>query len=292
MLVLEVFRYLKRRINKRAIRLSNFVSVSSHHGLRTLDPRVTIIIPTRDKYKLLRECIESIQTKTTYGNYEIMVINNGSIEASTLGYLKFLALSGVLVVDYPQEFNYSKITNFGAANTKSDYICLLNNDTQVIEPNWLGNLMDHSVQARVGVVGSKLLYPDGSLQHNGVAVGINGIATHFKDDSGSPGETLVTSLSCFQVEAVTFASVLIKKEVFDSLGGLDPTLKIGLNDIDFCLRINQNINVVCGRALLTHQESASRHRMATLKGMRQAIRDILVFLSKNPLSKIYDRFFE
>ena len=135
MLILAVFRYLKRRADKRPVRLSNFVSMGSHHGQRLAEPKVSIIIPTRDKYELLRACIESIQAKTTYGNYEIVVINNASSEVSALDYLKLLASNGVRVLDYPHTFNYSKITNFGAANTESDYLCFLNNDTAVIEPH-------------------------------------------------------------------------------------------------------------------------------------------------------------
>lgn len=293
MLVLEVFRYLKRWADKRPVSLSNFVSMGSHHGQRTVEPKVSIIIPTRDKYELLRACIDSIQKKTTYGNYEIVVINNASSEESMFEYLELLRSTGISVLNYPHAFNYSKISNFGADNTESEYLCFLNNDTEVLEPRWLENLMDHSVHAEVGVVGSKLLYPDGSIQHNGVAVGLNGIASHFKGEGKISGDALGAGLVCFQVEALTFASVLIRKVDFDSLAGLDPNLRIGLNDIDFCLRMNKTkINVVCGGAVLTHQESASRYRMASLKGSLNATRDILTFLSKNPLKNFYDRFFE
>lgn len=295
MLVLEVFRYLKRRADKKPLRLSNFVPTENHHGKRSVEPKVSIIIPSRDKYELLRACINSIQTKTTYGNYEMVVINNASSEESTIEYLALLRSTGINVLDYPSEFNYSKILNFGSDNTESDYLCFLNNDTEVIEPNWLGLLMDHAVQSDVGVVGSKLLYPDGSIQHLGVALGYTGAAGHplageIPDDTTS----MKHINSCFEVSAITFASAVTSRMNFELANGLDSGFKVGLNDIDFALRLKNNgkRNVVCGQSCLIHHESKSRRSTTSLVGGARAILEVVRFLRIYGRQLYEDYFFK
>ncbi len=294
MLVTEVFRYLKRRADKRPVRLSNFVSMENHHGLKSLEPSVSIIIPTRDKYELLSACIASIQKKTTYTNYEIVVIDNASSESSTLEYLKLLTSSGVRVLAYPHKFNYSKITNFGAANTESDYLCFLNNDVEIIEPNWLGQLMDHAVQPAVGVVGSKLIYPDGSIQHLGVALGYTGAAGHPLAGEMTDGTTSIKKTnSCFEVSAVTFACAVTSRKNFKLANGLDSRFKVGLNDIDFALRLKGmgKRNVVCGQSCLIHHESKSRRSTSSLVGGARATLEVLFFLKTYGLELHEDSFF-
>ena len=281
MLVLEVFRYLKRRADKRPVRLSNLVSMENHHGQRSVEPKVSIIIPTRNKYELLSACIESIQTKTIYGNYEIVVINNDSIEASTIDYLELLRSSGISVLDYPLAFNYAKITNFGAGNTESEYLCFLNNDTEVLEPQWLGLLMDHAVQPNAGVIGSKLLYPDGSIQHLGVALGYTGAAGHpLAGDFPDGTSSMKLTNSCFEVSAVTFACAVTSRKNFTLANGLDSGFKVGLNDIDFALRLKSKgmRNVVCGQSCLIHHESKSRKPTSTFSGGARATLEVLRFL--------------
>lgn len=281
MLVLEVFRYLRRRADKRPVRLTNFVSMENHHGQRSVEPMVSIIIPTRNKYELLRACIESIQTKTTYGNYEIVVINNDSIEAATIDYLELLRSTGITVLDYPYEFNYSKISNFGSDKTESDYLCFLNNDTEVIEPRWLELLMDHAVQPDVGVVGSKLLYPDGSIQHIGVALGYKGAAGHpLAGEMPDGTRSIKHADSCFEVSAVTFACAVTSRKNFTLANGLDSGFKVGLNDIDFALRLKSKgkKNVVCGQSCVIHHESKSRKSTSSLSGGARATLEVLRFL--------------
>lgn len=295
MLVLEVFRYLKRRADKRPLRLSNFVSMESHHGQRSVEPKVSIIIPTRDKFELLHACIESIQTKTTYGNYEIVVINNDSIEASTIDYLELLRSTGITVLDYPYEFNYSKISNFGSDKTESDYLCFLNNDTEVIEPRWLELLMDHAAQPDVGVVGSKLLYPNGSIQHFGVALGYTGAAGHPLAGEIPDGATSVNQAnSCFEVSAVTFACAVTSRFNFKLANGLDSGFKVGLNDIDFALRLKNKgkRNVVCGQSCLIHHESKSRKSMKSLSGSVTAAKEVLRFIKTHGGKLRSDYFFK
>ncbi len=294
MLVLEVFRYLKRRADKRPVRLSNFVSMETHHGQRYVEPKVSIIIPTRDKYELLHACIESIQAKTTYGNYEIVVINNDSIEASTIDYLQLLRSTGITVLDYPYEFNYSKISNFGASNTESEYLCFLNNDTEVVEPNWLGLLIDHAVQPNVGVVGSKLLYPDGSIQHMGVALGYTGAAGHPLSGEMPGGTTSMKHAdSCFEVSAVTFACAVTSRKNFKLANGLDSDFKVGLNDIDFALRLKSmgKRNVICGQNCVIHHESKSRKSTSSFSGGARATLEVLRFLKTYGRQLDSDYFF-
>lgn len=294
MLVLEVFRYLKRRANKSPLRLTTFNSMDNHHVQRSFSPSVSIIIPTRDKYALLYACIESIQTKTTYSNYEIVVINNSSIETSTLEYLEHLSSRGVRVLNFPHEFNYSEIINFGAVNTDSDYLCFLNNDTEVVEPGWLGQIMDHAVQPEVGVVGSKLLYSDGSIQHFGVALGYTGAAGHPlagrmpQESGGNPQAS-----SCFEVSAVTFACAVSSRKNFDRAKGLDSGFKVGLNDIDFSLRLKSfgMKNIVCGKSCLIHHESKSRKSTSTISGGARAVLEVLRFLRIHGRKLGQDGFF-
>lgn len=292
MLVLEVFRYLKRRADKRPVRLSNLVSMENHHGQRSVEPKVSIIIPTRDRYELLRACIESIQTKTTYGNFEIVVINNASNEASAIEYLKLLRSTGITVLDYSHAFNYSKISNFGADNTESEYLCFLNNDTEVIEPNWLGLLMDHATQPEVGVVGSKLLYPDGTLQHLGISIGYTGAAGHPYSGGNLPrwGNQDLTQV-CFEVTAVTFACALISRNVFEQVGKLDSKFKVGLNDVDFAIRSKENgfFNVLCSKSCLIHHESKSRPKALSLLGFFRAVEEIRRLTKKHRIQN--DNFF-
>lgn len=281
MLVLEVFRYLKRRADKRPVRLVNFVSMRNHHGQRSVAPKVSIIIPTRDKYDLLRKCIESIQMKTAYRNYDIVVINNASRQVKTLEYLEVLRSTGIVVLDYPDEFNYSKISNFGVANTESEFVCFLNNDTEVLEPNWLGLLMDHAVQPDVGVVGSKLFYRDGSIQHLGVALGHTGAAGHpLLGEAPDEINSASYAKSCFEVSAVTFACAVTSRRAFDLAGGLDPGFKVGLNDIDFALRLNRKGKkaLVCGQSCLFHHESKSRKSTSSFIGGARAALEVLRFL--------------
>jgi len=294
LLVLEVFRYLRRRADKRPVRLSNFVSMENHHGQRSVEPMVSIIIPTRNKYELLRACIESIQTKTTYGNYEIVVINNDSSEASTIEYLELLRSTGITVLDYPYEFNYSKISNFGADNTVSEYLCFLNNDTEVLESHWLALLMDHAIQPDVGVVGSKLLYPDGSIQHLGVALGYTGAAGHPLAGEIPDGTiNFQHANSCFEVSAVTFACAVTSRKKFKLANGLNSGFKIGLNDIDFALRLKGvgKRNVVCGRSCLIHHESKSRRSTSSWVGGARATLEVLRFLKIYGLELHEDYFF-
>lgn len=229
-------------------------------------PFVSIIIPTRDKVDLLRQCVSSILRATTYESYEILVVDNGSVEPQTLEYLEDLRVRGVKVLEWSSPFNYSEINNFAAGQASGDLLAFVNNDIEVIDPEWLEEMVSHAVKPGVGAVGAKLFYPDGSIQHAGVVLGVHGVAAHAY--CGRPGDypgqmnraNLLQSYS-----AVTAACLVLRRAVFEQVGGFDTGLAVAFNDIDLCLRIRQSglRNVWTPFARLYHHESASRGREDT-----------------------------
>lgn len=225
-------------------------------------PLVSIIIPTRDKAHLLRACIESIVKKTTYPAYEILVIDNGSVEKDTLAY--FAALrndSRIRVLPHHVPFNYSEINNYAAAKASGSMLCLLNNDITVITPGWLEEMVGHACRPGVGAVGAMLYYPNDTIQHAGVVIGAHGVAAHAYSGHGRgyPGHMsrgrLIQSLS-----AVTAACMVVRRDVFEAVEGFDPALQVAFNDVDFCLRLLEKgyRNIWTPFAELYHHESATR----------------------------------
>lgn len=292
MLALKVARYVLSRLSKSPVEIKKLKEHGDAHGRRLVEPSVSIIIPTRDKAELLRACVDSILEKTSYLNFEIVVVNNNSVEAATLKYLERLQSQSINVLDFPFEFNYSKISNFAVAQTTSDYLCFLNNDTLVLESDWLSNLVDHAVQPSTGVVGSKLLFPDGRIQHLGVALGYKGIAGHIFsgfDQNHAPITSLIDS--CFEVTAVTFACSVVSRAIYKDAGGLDVNYKIGLNDVDFCNRVALSgfQNILCGSSSLIHYETMSRPKAFSMRGAGRASYEILYALKHFP--KSVDSFF-
>jgi GT2 family glycosyltransferase len=268
--------------------------VSHHHNSPPSDASVSIIIPTRDKFELLQTCIESIFSKTHYKNFELIVMNNNSVEQNALDYLEELKCRAIKVIDYPHPFNYSKICNLGASESKAEYLCFLNNDTEILDGNWLTNLMAHATQPRVGVVGSKLLYTNGTIQNLGVALGYRGVAGHpfsglRPDDIKLDGATD----ECFEVSAVTFACAVMSKSVFFEISSLDEDLAVGLNDVDICIRLRSGgrKNVVCNQSVLFHSESKSRRSVLSPKGFAQATKEVFRFLKKHPGDSVFADYF-
>jgi glycosyltransferase involved in cell wall biosynthesis len=227
-------------------------------------PLVTIIIPTKNNYLYLKKCIDSILEKTTYLNYEILIINNNSTDENILSYLSELSLNYKIqvILDSTSPFNYSLINNNAVAMASGDLICFMNDDTEVISNNWLAEMVSLTLQKNVAFVGCKLLYADNTIQHAGVVLGLGGLAGHaFKYfPSTSPGyffRALLTS----EYSAVTAACTLIKKEIFLKLKGFDPdNLKVAFNDVDICIKaIDKGYrNIFTPFALLYHYESKSR----------------------------------
>jgi glycosyltransferase involved in cell wall biosynthesis len=226
-------------------------------------PLVSLIIPTRNGLKLLKQCIESILTKTTYSNYEILIMDNGSDEPATLLYLQGLAIeSRIRVIRDGRPFNYSALNNAAVKFAKGEIVGLINNDIEVISPDWLSEMVSHALRPDVGAVGARLWYANDTLQHGGVIISLGGVAAHSHKhlQRGNPGylgrATLTQSLS-----AVTAACLLIRKSIFNSLGGLNEIdLQIAYNDVDFCLRVRDAgyRNIWTPYAELYHHESASR----------------------------------
>ncbi len=226
-------------------------------------PRVSVIIPTRDRLDLLKTCVEGLLHDTDYPNLEILIVDNESCETATLEYFASLKqLDSVRIVEFKGKFNYSSINNFAVRHASGEVICLLNNDIEVIHDDWLREMVSHAVREEVGAVGAKLLYPDDSIQHAGVMIGYGGLAGH--TFSMLPVETpvpygrlnVVQNMSC-----VTAACLVIRKAVFEEIGGLDEeAFAVAYNDVDLSLRIVTNgYRIVwTPHALLYHHESASR----------------------------------
>ncbi len=228
------------------------------------EDKISILIPNKDHIDDLRRCIASIKERTTYDNYEIIIIENNSTDKATFDYYKTLEdQDKISIVTYEGEFNYSKINNFGEKYATGKYILLLNNDTQVITMNWLEAMLMYAQRDDVGAVGAKLYYGDKTIQHAGVVIGLGAHRTaghtHYKinyDNLGYMGRLCYAQ----NVSAVTGACLMVKKSIYDELGGLDESFKVALNDVDFCLRIREKglLNVFTPFAELYHFESASR----------------------------------
>ncbi|EKT4484718.1 glycosyltransferase family 2 protein [Pseudomonas putida] len=240
-------------------------------------PRVSIIVPTRDQYKLLHTCVEGLLTNTDYADLEVIVVDNQSTDSETLTYLEAIQSRGVRVLPHPYPFNYSTINNRAVNIATGELICLLNNDIEIIESGWLKEMVAQLYRPGVGVVGAKLLWPNRMVQHGGVVVGINGLAAHTGNDlyESDPGYLAVNQITRRQ-SAVTAACLLMRKEVFDQVGGLDESaFPVAFNDVDLCLRIRSlQLNIIwCASAKLIHAESASRGKDQTPEKRARALRE-------------------
>jgi GT2 family glycosyltransferase len=227
---------------------------------------VTLIIPTRNRFELLERCVESIYRKTTYPNFELIIVDNQSDETTTLNYLTELERDrGVKVLRYDAPFNFSAINNFAVRHVRGEIIGLMNNDLEIITPDWLNEMVGHATRPEIGAVGAKLYYPDNRIQHAGVILGLNGnpgVAGHRyeKRPHGYTGEASRAVL-CQNLSAVTAACLLLRRHVFEEVGGFDEkNLTVAFNDVDLCLRIEEKgyRNLWTPYAELYHHESASR----------------------------------
>ncbi|SOE80812.1 Glycosyltransferase, GT2 family [Caballeronia arationis] len=225
-------------------------------------PLVSILIPTRDGVDLLRQCIGSVIAKTSYTQYEIIVIDNGSEKPETLAYFEHIKdASNIRVLRDDSPFNFSALNNHAAVKAKGEYLCLLNNDIEVITPDWLEEMVGIASQPGNGAVGAALWYPNDTLQHGGVLIGLGGVAGHMHSNLirghfGYFGRAAVTQ----NLSAVTAACLVIRKSIYDEVGGLDERLAVAFNDVDFCLRVRDAgyRNVWTPHAELYHHESATR----------------------------------
>lgn len=224
------------------------------------DPSVLLIIPTRDKVDLLRACVESVRRRSTYRNYEIMIVDNQSQEPETLEYLA--AFDG-RVLPYPHEFNYARMMNVAVQEAGDpDFLLLLNNDTEVIAAEWIEAMVEHGQRQDVGFVGARLLFPDGKPQHEGIAVGLGGVASNL-DHGGQHFGYFDLGETIRNCSAVTGACLLTRPEVFRELGGFEERLRVAFNDVDLCLRAREKgyVIVYTPYALLYHEESSTRGKL-------------------------------
>lgn len=226
-------------------------------------PLISVLIPTRDRVSLLRTCIESIQRKSTYPNIEIVVVDNGSIEPESLDYFNALAREGIQVIRDSNPFNFSALNNLAAKHAKGEFLCLMNNDIEVVTPDWLEEMLSFAALPEVGAVGARLWYPNpqDGLQHGGVVVGLGGVAGHAhvglaKGQVGFFGRIALHH----RLLAVTAACMLVRKSNYLAIGGMEEGLAVAFNDVDFCLRLHQ-AGLACvytPYAEMVHHESASR----------------------------------
>jgi GT2 family glycosyltransferase len=238
------------------------------HALPQPAPLASIIIPTRDRAALLQRCVESIRARTDYRPFEIIVVDNGSVEEETLAFFRRAEGENILrVLADTGPFNYSRLNNRAAATARGDLLVFLNNDTEIDDPGWLTEMVRHAMQPEVGAVGARLWYPDGTLQHGGVVLGLGGVAGHAFPHipRGHPGyfNRAMLQQNC---SAVTGACMVLRKAVFEELSGFDEeNLGVTFNDIDFCLRLaERGYRVVwTPYANLIHHESASRGHQRT-----------------------------
>jgi GT2 family glycosyltransferase len=226
-------------------------------------PRVSVLLPTRDHAEDLERCLASLFSLTTYGDFELIVIDNGTRDPAALAVLQRWsareARLRVLPMDVP--FNYSRLNNAAAATATGEVLLLLNNDTQIVTPDWIEAMLEQALRPAIGAVGANLLYPDGSVQHAGVVVGIGGVAGHshraFPPGSSGYFDALRTTTN---YSAVTAACLMVRKSLYDEVGGLDESLTVAFNDVDFCLRLRGAgyRNVWLPHVVLVHGESLSR----------------------------------
>jgi GT2 family glycosyltransferase len=244
-------------------------------------PLVSVIVPTRDRVELLAACLDGLLQKTNYRPFEVLVVDNGSSEPRTLHYLAQIAEHpDVRVLRHDRAYNFSAINNLAAREARGSFLCLLNNDTEVVEPDWLNELMRYAVRPEVGAVGAKLLYDDGSIQHAGVVVGLGDAAGHAHrfTPAEEPGYFRQPHVAQF-VTAVTAACLVVDRAKFDAVGGLDEEgLAIAFNDVDLCLKLQTAglRNVYVPHAVLLHHESKSRGSDLSPKHLDRYLRELRV----------------
>jgi GT2 family glycosyltransferase len=257
----------------------------AHYALPEMPPFVSLVIPTRNGMNLVRQCIESIVLETAYPNYEILLVDNGSDDPKALAYFAALgAQPGITVIRDDRPFNYSALNNAAVALARGELVGLLNNDIEVISPDWLHEMVSLALQPGVGAVGAKLLYPDMTIQHGGVVLGIGGMAGHAHKHlpstvAGHGGRAqLVQNFS-----AVTAACLVVRKSLYEQVGGLDEAqLGVAYNDVDFCLRLRDAgyRNVWTPYAELLHHESASRGLEVAIESRDRLARESAVMRSR------------
>lgn len=234
-----------------------------HRPLPVAPPRISIIIPTRNRLNLLRPCVEGVLKNTNYTPFEVIILDNNSDDSETLIYLKAIARDKrVRVLPVPEAFNYSAINNYGVSEAQGDLIALCNNDLRVMHPDWLSEMASHALRPDIGAVGAKLLYDNDRIQHAGVILGVNGMAGHAHKLFPGDADGYCSRLKVIHnLSALTAACLVMRRTTFMEVGGLnEKDLKVAFNDVDLCLRIREAGYRLLWTpfAQLVHLESASR----------------------------------
>ena len=251
------------------------------------EPLVSVIIPNKDHTQDLDICLRSLLERCTYKNLEVIVVENNSTEKETFAYYDKIQAEfpRVRVVRWEREFNYSAINNFGAGFATGEYLLLLNNDTEVIEPGCIEEMLGFCQREDVGIVGARLLYGDDTIQHAGVVIGFGGIAGHTFIGLHKAENSYFHRAMCAQdYSAVTAACLMTKKSVFEAVGGLSTELAVAFNDIDYCMKVRAlgKLVVYAPYALLYHYESKSRGLEDTPEKIARFNREVAIFIKKWP----------
>ena len=255
----------RRRVEgvvEKGINFNQFESYRVRRKLRNT-PLVSIIIPTKDMVSFLQKNLKSIEEKTEYNNYEIIIIDNQSMKKETRAFFSAVSKTGnINVIKYKDEYNFSKINNFAVSQAKGSHILFLNNDTEVISSGWMTSMLEHSMREEVGAVGAKLVYPDNTIQHAGTILGLGGVAAHSHKNYSVNSNGYFGSLNTIRnYSAVTAACMMTRKKVFEEVGGFnEKDLPVAFNDVDLCLRMREKgyLIVYTPYAVLYHYESKSR----------------------------------
>lgn len=250
------------------VEITDQQQLRTRYALPAQLPTVSIVIPSKDRPQLLRKCVSSILHKTRYPNFDIVFIDNGTTDPEAIDQIKqLLADPRFKVIEDASPFNYSRLNNAAVRQSSGQYVCLMNNDVEIIDPNWLHEMVSVAIQPGVGAVGARLLYPDTSLQHVGVIVGLGGVAGHaFKGMPAGDPCYMDRAVVVQEYSAVTAACLLTPRAVYDRVGGLNEEhLTIAFNDIDYCLKVRESGDKVIYTpyAEFFHHESASRGKEDT-----------------------------
>lgn len=246
---------------------------------------VSILIPNYEHKKELETCLNSVFEKTTYKNYEVIVIENNSKSHEIFLYYQEIQKkwSNLKVVTWDGKFNFSAINNFGAKFASGKHLLLLNNDTEVISPDWIQEMLMYSQRKDVGAVGAKLYYPDNTIQHAGIGIGLLGLAGHLHRnfDRNHPGY-MGRLIYAQDLSGVTAACVMIRRDVWDEIDGLDETFEVAFNDVDMCMRIRKAGYLIVWTpfAELYHYESKSRGAEDTPEKQRRFEGEVHLFQAR------------
>jgi O-antigen biosynthesis protein len=268
--------HLKRTRRDGIISLTRGGHLRIRYTLASPAPLVSIIIPTRNGLNLVRRCIESIKTKTRYSGYEILIVDNQSDDPDTLNYMKSLESAGIArILEYNFQFNHSAINNFAVQAAKGDYLCLMNSDIEIISEDWLNEMVGNASRPEIGAVGAMLYFPNDTIQHAGIILGIgsSGVAGHIYADlprgiNGYNGRAASTQ----NLSAVTAACMVVRKALYIEVGGMDEkNLPVEFNDVDFCLKIEEHgyRNLWTPFAEFYHHENATRGYRDTIEKNEQ-----------------------